>query len=112
LKTHALKFNFFLVDPEFSQHLLVGNALVTLRPFARFRERFLLFRRDWFVVDGSASNGAGYGSSIASSRPTTAESWVAGSRSISSWACRFSLVEPWVEPCAMRISLAKSTALR
>jgi hypothetical protein len=24
-----------------------------LRPFARFRKRFFLFRRDWLVVDGS-----------------------------------------------------------
>src|SRR5712691_13194010 len=36
------------------------------------------------------------GSSMASSRPTTAESCVGGSRSISSWACRFSL-----ESCAI-----------
>src|ERR1039458_735746 len=39
--------DFFLSDPEFSQHLLVWNALVLLRPFARFRKRFFLFRRDW-----------------------------------------------------------------
>jgi len=32
-----------------------------LQPFARFRERFFLFRCNWFVVDGSVSDGAGEG---------------------------------------------------
>jgi len=37
--------DFFLRDPEVSQNLLVGNALVTLRRFARFPKRF--FCHDW-----------------------------------------------------------------
>ncbi len=49
--------DFFLRDSEFSQDLLVWNALVTLRPFIRLRERFLLFRRKRFVVNRSVCEG-------------------------------------------------------
>src|SRR5208282_1024612 len=53
--------DFFFGNPEFCQDLLVRNALVMLQPFARFRERFFLFRRDWLVIDGSVSEGTGEG---------------------------------------------------
>ena len=43
---------FFLRDAELGQLLLVRNAFVKLRPLVRFRKRFFLFRRDWFVVGG------------------------------------------------------------
>lgn len=42
----------FLGDSEFGQNLLVEDALVMLRPFAGFRERFFLFGRDRLVVRG------------------------------------------------------------
>jgi hypothetical protein len=67
-------FDFFLRDPEFGQDLLVWNTLVMLGPLPRVRERFFFFRRERLVIDGRVAMARETGSSMASSRPTTAES--------------------------------------
>jgi hypothetical protein len=53
--------DFFLGKPEFSQDLLVRNALVMLPSFARFRERLFFLRCNWFIVKRSVRDGTGHG---------------------------------------------------
>ena len=48
------------------------------------------------------------GSSMASSMPTTAETWLGARRSISSWACCFSCVES----CATKILSALASTVQ
>jgi hypothetical protein len=80
---HALEL--FAGETELSENLLVRNALATVEGgtgggvFAGF------FLGDRLIVEGSVGEAAG--SSMASSRPTTAETCLGTRRSISSWAC-------------------------
>jgi len=101
---------FFLVDPEFSQHLLVGMLLLR---FDHSRASASAFSSS--AVTGSSSMGARAMARIRIKHrfeQANHRGELGRRKPLDQLvACRFSLVEPWVEPCAMRISLAKSTAL-